>query len=178
MLAPASHLVMNQESTFSRIKFPTVESHAGHKFYTWLGTWNWDLAVMPGENPRASCLQRYNDDVSTNTLAAIKIDACACDAIVTDCHIHAESAGTGVAENSGPFNVHNGVSASGGDMTSALEFTGADQAKSWSKAETHWWNANDNYMTNTVGYAADTAGNDDASSVLCLSTVLSCLSDS
>lgn len=46
------------------------------------------------------CLARYAAD-------APLIDACACDVIVTDCHVNAESAGAGAAENSAPFNVFN-----------------------------------------------------------------------
>lgn len=123
--------------------------YAGKKFYTWLSSWRWDLSVVPGENPRTSCLKRYTDNVAANGVNALKIDACACDAIVTDCHRNAESAGVGDVENSGPFNVHNGVSMSGGDM---LYYRNP-------RLESSWWNANDNYMTDTSSCA----------------TVLSCL---
>ena len=123
---------------------PLTCRHAGEKFYTWLSSWRWDLAVVPGENPRTSCLQRYNEDMAAN--AQRKIDACACDAIVTDCHVNAESAGAGDDENSGPFNVHNGVSVSQGHIF---------QFPFWPRldSESHWWNAHDNYLPDTVSCA-------------------------
>jgi hypothetical protein len=115
--------------------------NAGKKFYTWLQSWNWDLSVTPGENPREACLNRYNKSLAVNGPSGLKIDACACDAIVTDCHVYAESKGSGVAENSGPFNVFNGVSSSAGRHYPTMQYT---------HNKTRWWNGNDFYMSDNV----------------------------
>jgi hypothetical protein len=120
-----------------------MRHNAGKKFYTWLHSWNWDLSVMPGENPRVSCLSRYNESLAVNGASGLKIDACACDAIVTDCHVYAESEGSGKKENSGPFNVHNGVSGAAGRLYPTLEYT---------HTNTRWWNGNDYFMPDPVGY--------------------------
>jgi hypothetical protein len=121
----------------------TMRQNAGKKFYTWLHSWNWDLSVMPGENPRVSCLNRYNESLAVNGASGLKIDACACDAIVTDCHLYAESEGSGKKENSGPFNVHNGVSGAAGRRYPTQEYT---------HTNTRWWNGNDYFMPDPVGY--------------------------
>jgi hypothetical protein len=88
-----------------------------------------------------SCLNRYNKSLAVNGPSGLKIDACACDAIVTDCHVYAESKGSGVAENSGPFNVFNGVSPSAGRHYPTMQYT---------HNKTRWWNGNDFYMPDTV----------------------------
>lgn len=80
--------------------------YVGRKFYTWLESWNWDHSSLP-DDPREHCLNRYAANNSTNGGVNLTIDACACDAIVTDCHVNAVSLGTGQAENSAPFNVFN-----------------------------------------------------------------------
>ena len=99
------------------------------KFYDWLASWNWDLSVLAdpaGERPQDTCLARYNANVAANGGAPL-IDACACDAIVTDCHVNAVTAGSGIPENSAPFNVYN---------SAGLYDPPADSAQ---RAE--WWNA-------------------------------------
>ena len=86
-----------------------MHAHAGEKFYAWLASWHWDLSELAdpaGERPQDTCIARFTANKAANGGEAL-IDACACDAIVTDCHVNAESAGTGPPENSAPFNVYN-----------------------------------------------------------------------
>jgi hypothetical protein len=114
-------------------------------FYTWLESWKWDFAAgFFQEDPRKSCLNRYYNNIAVNSLDKLKIDACACDVIVTDCHVNAYSLGSGPPENSGPFNVYNGVSASAGKVSEPRDYT---------RVNSTWWDAGDFFMPDTVGYA-------------------------
>ena len=102
---------------------------AGAKFYAWLASWNWDLSVLAdpsGERPQATCIARYQANKAANG-GAPRMDACACDAIVTDCHVNAVSSGSGAPENSAPFNVYN---------SAGLYDPPADHTQ-----RKEWWNA-------------------------------------
>eukprot|EP00892_Ulva_mutabilis_P004822 jgi/Ulvmu1/2711/UM014_0167.1 len=77
-----------------------------HIFYTWLDSWNWDHSSMPTK-PQDVCLERFWASRNATGPSDLRIDACACDAIVTDCHVNAMSSGIGEPENSAPFNVFN-----------------------------------------------------------------------
>jgi hypothetical protein len=118
---------------------------AGAKFYEWLRSWNWDLSVVPAPKPQDVCLQRYDIDVAAKGgTANVQIDACACDAIVTDCHMNAQSPGSGTPENSGPFNVYNGV----GNIQPPM-----DPAQ-----RSEWWNAADPNFPSRSRYATSCRG--------------------
>ena len=78
----------------------------GQMFYSWLASWNWDHSSLP-KSPRDVCLERFTSSRNETGPDNLRIDACACDAIVTDCHVNAVSLGEGVPENSAPFNVFN-----------------------------------------------------------------------
>lgn len=79
---------------------------AGQMFYSWLDSWNWDHSSIP-TSPRDVCLERFRASRDVTGIESLEIDACACDAIVTDCHVNAVSIGIGDIENSAPFNVFN-----------------------------------------------------------------------
>lgn len=98
---------------------------AGRKFYTWLESWHWDLSTVDSK-PQDVCLQRWYDQ-GGHVGADVTVDACACDAIVTDCHAQATSAGAGDPETSAPFNVFNSA--------------GAYDPPSAPANRKEWWNA-------------------------------------
>lgn len=101
--------------------------YAGKKFYSWLNGWHWDLSSMPDPDPRQVCMQRYDAAKASTGPDALEIDACACDAIVTDCHRNAVSPGEGEVENSAPFNVFNSA--------------GAYRPPQAAEDRKEWWNA-------------------------------------
>lgn len=82
---------------------------------------------MPDPDPRQVCMQRYEAALIATGPDALEIDACACDAIVTDCHRNAVSTGEGQVENSAPFNVFNSA--------------GAYRPPQAAEDRKEWWNA-------------------------------------
>jgi hypothetical protein len=116
--------------------------YAGHKFYEWLSSWNWDLSYNWEGDLKQKCMDRYFANINRWGYWNVRIDACACDVIVTDCHLNAESPGSGPPENSGPFNVQNGVSSSAGRWAYPSKYT---------KINSTWWDAGDFFMPDTVG---------------------------